>query len=149
MIRLANETDKVAIIRLLEKSHASAGFNSPGGFSFPFDPAYAERLFIMHMMPRRICMVHDVDDVPRGVLMAVVHEHPFGPVKIARETMWFIEREYRGLAAVKMLHGYEAWAHSEGCQFIGMAGMGEDPEVGRLYLRRGYQVAETHYLKAI
>jgi hypothetical protein len=149
MIRLANAADKIAVIRLLEKSRLAAGFDKPGGFSFTFDPAYAERLFLLHLLPHRLCMVHEVDDAPRGVLMAVAHEHPFGAVKIARETMWFIEREYRGSAAVKMLHGYEAWAHSEGCQFVGMAGMGEDPEVGRLYLRRGYQVAETHYLKAI
>ena len=100
-------------------------------------------------MPHRLCLVHDVEGTTRGVLMAVAAEHPFGPVRVARETVWFIERAYRGLAAVKMLDDYESWARGEGCQFIGMAGMGDDPDVGQLYRRRGYAVAEPHFLKAI
>ena len=55
----------------------------------------------------------------------------------------------RGLAAIRMLDGYEGWARGEGCAYIGMAGMGDDPDVGRLYRRRGYAIAERHYLKAI
>ena len=48
-----------------------------------------------------------------------------------------------------MLDAYEAWAGSQGCAFAGMAGMGADPDVAKLYLRRGYRVAETHFLKAL
>lgn len=68
---------------------------------------------------------------------------------LARETVWFIDPEYRGTAAVRMLDAYERWAKSLGCVFTGMAGMGADPKVAKLYLRRGYRVAETHYLKAL
>jgi hypothetical protein len=152
VIRLATEADKVAVIKLLAASHVAAGFADVGAgavFAFPFEAAFAERLFLVHLMPRHLCMVHDVEGVPRGVLMAIAAQHPFGPVWLARETVWFIERAYRGLAAVKMLDGYESWARGLGCQYIGMAGMGDDPEVGRLYRRRGFAVAETHYLKAI
>ena len=66
-------------------------------FAFPFDPAYAERLFLVHLMPRHLCLVHDVEGTAQGVLMAVAAEHPFGPVRVARETVWFIEPDYRGL----------------------------------------------------
>ena len=152
MIRLAVETDKVAVIRLLEASHKAAGFDGAGAsvFSFRFEPAFAERLFMLHrQLPACVCFVLDVEGIARGVLMAAATEHPFGQVWVARETVWFIETAYRGLSAVKMLDAYEVWARERGCEYIGMAGMGDDPAVGTLYRRRGYSVAETHYLKAI
>jgi len=142
--------DKVAVIRLLEQSHHAAGFDGEDGFNFPFDPAYAERLFLEHLLPGALCLVLKPDGGPaRGVLMAAAAEHPFGPVRIARETVWFIEPGWRGVSAIKMLDAYEAWARELGCQFAGMAGMGDDPEVAKLYWRRGYHVAERHFLKAV
>ena len=150
MIVEAVPEDKVPVIRLLEQSHHSAGFdNDEGGFCFPFDPAYAERLFLEHLMPGRLCLVLKSDDVARGVLMATAAEHPFGQVRIARETVWFINPSHRGISSVKMLDAYEAWARDHGCQFVGMAGMGAHPDVAKLYERRGYRPAERHFLKAI
>jgi Acetyltransferase (GNAT) family len=149
VIRNASEADKARVITLLAHARTAAGFDREGGFSFPFDPAYAERLVLAHAMPRHLCLLHDVEGTVQGVLMAAYDEHPFGPVRLARETVWWIEPDYRGLAAVKMLDAYESWARANGCQFIGMAGMGFDPEVGRLYARRGFKPAERHYLKAI
>ena len=150
MIRLAVPSDKVPVIRLLQHSRAAAGFDQADGlFSFPFDPAYAERLFLAHLVSQRLCMVLDVGGTAQGVLMAVAVDHPFGPVKLARETVWWIEPDHRGLAAVRMLELYENWARDNGCQFTGMAGMGAEPDVGVLYERRGYRAAEMHYLKAL
>ena len=63
---------------------------------FPFDAAYAERLFLLHLMPHGCGCCMTVEGTPRGVLMAVAAEHPFGPVWVARETVWFIEPAYRG-----------------------------------------------------
>ena len=82
--------------------------------------------------------------------MATASEHPFGPVWLARETLWWINPAYRGgTAAVRMLDAYEEWAALKGCLFVGMAGMGDDPAVAKLYRRRGYGHAETHYLKPL
>jgi hypothetical protein len=141
----------VPVITLLRNSRCAAGFDRGDGltgFSFPFDPAYAERLFLAHLSEHALCLILDVEG-PQGVLMATAGQHPFGPVRLARETLWWIEPDHRGLAAVKMLDAYESWARAEGCDYAGMAGMGSDPDVGRLYVRRRYSVAETHYLKAL
>ncbi len=153
MIRTGSPGDKARVVELLRDSHAGAGFDrSDGmtGFQFPFDPAYAERLFLAHLVaPRALCLVHDVAGAVQGVLLAVASEHPFGPVWLARETVWWIDPCHRGTAAVRMLDAYEAWAGSQRCRFVGMAGMGADPAVGALYRRRGYGVAETHFLKPL
>lgn len=152
-IRRAVEADRFHVIRLLRDSRAGAGFDSedgPTGFTFPFDPAYAERLFKHHITARdALCLVHVPKGVPQGVLMAQAFEHPFGPVRIAKETLWWIDPRHRGSAAMRMLEAYETWARELGCAFTGMAGMGADPAVAVLYERRGYRAAETHYLKAV
>ena len=152
IVRTATAADKTRVIVLLRHSRDAAGFDSehgPTGFNFAFDPAYAEQLFLSHLSQSCLCLVLDVADVVQGVLMASSAPHPFGPVVLARETVWWIEPDHRGLAASRMLGAYEAWANERGCAFAGMAGMGADPDVGKLYLRRGYRVAETHYLKAV
>jgi GNAT superfamily N-acetyltransferase len=139
-------------VELLRDSRVGAGFDHADGltgFVFPFDPDYAERLFLTHLRaPRAMCIVHTAGfDRAEGILMATATEHPFGPVWLARETLWWIDPAHRGgSAAARMLDNYENWSRKQGCRFVGMAGMGNDPLVAKLYQRRGYRVAETHYL---
>lgn len=153
MIRPATLADKIRVIELLRDSRVAAGFDrSDGltGFAFAFDPAYAERLFLAHFKaPRACCLVLEVDGEAQGVLMAFAYEHPFGPAWLAKETVWWIDPTHRGRSAIQMLDAYEAWCKDQDCQFAGMAGMGEDPDVRVLYERRGYRAAETHFLKAL
>lgn len=153
IVRHADEHDLARAVMLLRDSRDGAGFGAddggPTGFSFPFIPAYAAKLFEIHVAHERMCcLLLDIDGTAQGILMAVADEHPFGPVRIARETVWWISPSHRGRGAIRMLDAYEAWAHAQGCQYVGMAGMGKDPDVGKLYRRRGYRVAETHFLKA-
>lgn len=153
MIRPATLQDTARVVQLLADSRVGAGFDSPEGltgFAFPFLAAYAERLFLHYQRGGyALCLVHDVAGVAQGVLMAHAFEHDFGPVWMAQERVWWIDPAHRGSAAPRMLDSYETWARSKGCQFVGMAGMGNDPQVGVLYQRRGYVRAETHFLKAV
>jgi hypothetical protein len=152
-IRWGKDVDADRAVELLAASHAAAGFDDAGGptgFVVPFDPWYARRLFFAHLAGERTCcLVGAVDDAPQGLLLAAAHEHAFGPVWLARETVWWIDPAHRGLGAWRMLEAFEQWVAMRGYQFSGMAGMGEDPIVEKLYLRRGYRKAETHYLKAV
>lgn len=154
MIRRGAAFDRARAVALLRASHEAAEFDRADGltgFSFPFDPAYAARLFDAHVShPAAFCGVFVADHTAQGVLMATAGEHPFGPVRLARETVWWIEPAYRGRSAIQMIDAYEAWAFNEqGCHFAGMAGMGGDPVVAKLYERRGYRRAETHFLKRL
>jgi hypothetical protein len=153
MIRPATIADKARVVELLRDSRTGAEFDRPDGltgFVFPFEPAYAERLFLRYRsQPRMICVVHDVAGRAEGVLMAHAFEHDFGPVWLSQERVWWIDPAYRGSAAPRMLDAYETWSRQQGCRFAGMAGMGDDPTVGKLYQRRGYRRAETHYLKVL
>lgn len=152
MIRRGRLSDAPRAVELLRDSRTGAGFHKPdgvSGFVFPFDPEYAERMFLRYLAgDRLLCLVLDVDGVAQGLLLAHAYEHEFGPVWIAQERVWWIDPAHRGIAAIKMLDAYDDWWRSEGCSFGGMGGMGEDPAVRKLYERHGYRVAETHFLKA-
>jgi GNAT superfamily N-acetyltransferase len=154
MIRRALLSDSHRAVELLRDSRVGAGFNSAdgvSGFVFPFDPIYAERMFLRYLAGGPLlALVHDVDGVAQGILLAHSFEHEFGPVWLAQERVWWIDPAHRGgTAAVKMLTAYHDWARSKGCKFAGMGGMGADPAVGGLYERCGYQPAETHFLKPL
>lgn len=143
MIRLANVADKLACIGLLRESHSAAGFD------YPFQAAYAAQLFDQHIASHQACvLVFEREGQVSGLLMAVWFDHPFGAGRYAKETVWFIARQARGCAAIKMLSAYEGWAKKQGCTAIGMASL-ETNDVSKLYLRCGYQPVETHFLKIL
>lgn len=143
-IRRAVASDRDAVVAVLRSSHAAAQF--PFAFSAP----HADRLFQIHIAdPAKLCLVLDCDGRVRGILMAHVGEHWFGAGLIASETVWFIEPEYRGPSAIKMMAEYEAWAAAMGCSFVAMAMKGNDPKPAILYQRRGYAVTETHFWKPV
>lgn len=153
IVREAYQEDMHRVIALLRDHHAAGDFASgagPTGISFPFVPAYVAKLFQLHIDHEDGCaLVLDVEGKAQGVLLAIASEFPFGPLKLARETVWWIDPAHRGSAAGRMLDAYEAWAQERGCAFAGMAGMGKDPVVAKLYRRRHYGVAETHFLKSL
>jgi hypothetical protein len=66
-----------------------------------------------------------------------------------RDVGWWIAPAHRGVAAAEMLDYYELWADQRNATFACMAAMEANPRAGRIYERRGYQKAETHYLKRL
>lgn len=154
MIRPAVPDDRAGVVALLEAMHREAGSHRPDGgatgFSFGFRTPYADRLFALHLdQADACCLVLDLGAGPAGMLLARAGQHLFGPVKVACETCWYIAPDHRGRWALRMIDAYEAWAQARGCQLVDLAGMGADPAVAVLYRRRGFRVAETHFVKAL
>lgn len=141
MIRHAVTADKMACINLLRDSHEAAGFD------FPFSAVRASALFDFHMTFPQACLLI-IGDKPQGLLMASWFEHPFGAGRIAKETVWYVAQSARGRGAIKMLNAYEAWAKDQNCDAIGMASLISN-DVSKIYERRGYEAAETHFIKLL
>ena len=143
IVRGATPADRWRVIRLLEESHAAAGY------TFPFEAARADKLFRIHLESDAACaIVLDVDGVAQGILLAAAFDHPFGAGLWAKETVWYISPDHRGRAGMRMLDAYEAWAASKGCAVISMAALSTN-DVSRIYERRGYRAAETHFVKPL
>jgi hypothetical protein len=140
-VRLGRLEDRDRVVALLRESHAAAGF------SFPFQAAYADRLFRQHLASPMACVL--VAGEPAwGILLAVAYEHPFGAGRIAKETVWFVSPKARGRLGLSMLDAYEAWARSLGCTSAGMASLATN-NVSRIFERRGYAPIETHFAKPL
>ncbi len=117
---------------------------------FPFSAPHAAALFDAQTgQASRLALVLDVAGAAQGVFMAALSDHPFAPVRMATEVVWWIEPEHRGKAANDMLAAYEAWAKDNGAGFVGMAALEAAPRAGVIYRRRGYVPAETHFIKAL
>ena len=116
----------------------------------PFSAPHAAALIGAQIVSGdRLALVLDIDGQSHGVLMAAATDHPFAPVRVATEVVWWIEPEHRGKAASAMLAAYEAWAVQQGCAFVGMAALEAAPRAGVIYRRRGYEPVETHFIKAL
>ncbi|WP_244490291.1 GNAT family N-acetyltransferase [Rhizobium sp. Root483D2] len=125
-------------------------FHAASEVPFPFSAPMADNVFRSSLdAPDQLCLVLDVDGVALGVLAAEAQPHRFSPVKMAFETMFWIDPEHRGLHARKMLDAYEQWARHRGCAFIHMVGLGGDPLTSRLYERSGYLAVERHFMKPL
>lgn len=138
-VRHATQEDRLAAIRLMKDAHSAAGF------AFPFSAPHADMLFRQHM---ECGLVLVCGQPAQGVLMAATFDHPFGAGRWAKETVWYIAPSARGRSALQMLDAYEAWAREQGCTTIGLASLATN-DVSRIYERRGYAPAETHFLKAL
>lgn len=141
MIRKAISADKMQVLSMAKAFHEASGI------PIPFSAAAASVLFSATLVDAdRLCLVYEHDGIARGVLAAVAAAHHLAPVKVASEIIWWIEPEWRGRCAMKMLALYEGWAAERGCQYVSMVGLGGDPAVSKFYARRGYQAVERHFM---
>ncbi len=144
MIRRAHISDRMRVLSMAKAFHAASGV------PFAFSPAKADALFRASLADDdRLCLVYVPDGIARGVLAAQASAHPFAPISFASEIIWWIDPAFRGPSAMKMLAAYETWAGERGCHFAGIVGLGSEPATANLYLRRGYEPAETHFLKVL
>lgn len=152
MIRFALPKDRDDVVALMPAANLSAGFGPDGLVTLEPTQDQMVKLFDLHRTVDDACLIVYAPEKPEGFLMAALFAHPFDPrMKIAKDTAWYVAEGTRGRLSIvyRMLDAYEDWARSRGCGYVGMAGMGAAPRVGKIYERRGYVAAETHYLKKL
>ena len=153
MIRHAVKEDSDAVVAMMPRANLAAGFGPDGLVPLNLSEARKALLFDQHLACRDACLiVYAPNEKPEGFLMAALFAHPFDPVhRIAKDTAWWIEDGCRGRLSIvnAMLDAYEDWARARGCTYAGMAVMTANLRVGKIYDRRGYVPAETHYLKKL
>lgn len=160
LVRRAILTDLNEVVRLCARgghsAHMEEGVDSisGGGFQIEFLESKVHRLFRTHLhSSNALCLVlqvnQDLHDLG-GLFMAQCSEHPFGPVRWAWETLWYVEPQYRkGHNSLKMLKAYENWARKMGCTYVDITALSSNPDVSVIYERMGYKAQEVHFLKRI
>jgi GNAT superfamily N-acetyltransferase len=91
-----------------------------------------------------------VGDKVAGALGCIKGPDLHSPRLIAIETFWWVAPEYGGKGiGKKLLDAFEQWAKDENCDDVAMVHLSDSyPEsLEQLYIRRGYALAEKHYVK--
>lgn len=93
--------------------------------------------------------VAEVDGTLVGMLGLLVGPHPLTGERYADEVCWWTEPGARGLGAgPRLLKAAEEWSLHAELDMIKMVAP-EGTDVGRFYLRHGYEAVETAYMKRL
>lgn len=110
----------------------------------PHVPTIARTLAALIDNPRGYVAILD-DGAASGLLAGIAAPSIWAPVLVAEELIWWIAPRRRGRFAGVMLDHFEAWAAAIGAGATGLSHTGKS--AAALYERRGYERAETKYLR--
>ncbi len=142
MIREATQDDVQALIECSRNFHAEC----PEQYTYEEDRV-ENMLSACIDNPDRVIFVIDVDGLVVGGIIGILTEMWMSGDIIATELAWFVNKEYRGREALKLLRTYEDWAESRGADLIVVADINGVTNLAPLYERRGYTKTETTYSK--
>ena len=143
-IRLAMASD---VPRLYEMAVAHY---QASGYLFPVDEQYGLRFLHQQVQSPDACaLVLLREDKAVGVLLGSSSPHPFLPVKIAVEILWWVDEDHRGWDSLELLKAFEYWAKNiKRCQIISCADVAQH-SIAAIYERRGYKLEEQTWTKEL
>ena len=85
-----------------------------------------------------------------GMICGIKHPDMLTGEWVATELFWFVDSKHRGIG-IKLLNKFERWAKRSGCKQIIMVHLSDlMPEVvEKIYIRRGYRLLESHFIKEL
>lgn len=92
----------------------------------------------------------EIEGVLVGGLGGMVYPDPCDGERVASEMFWFILPQFRG-GGLALFNDFEKWAVERDAKRITMIHLqGLAPGIlKKLYLRKGYQEVEVHYVKSL
>ncbi|WP_321832321.1 GNAT family N-acetyltransferase [Thalassovita sp.] len=142
-VREATHRDRFALLDL------SGDYFREAALPIPFDPAHVSMTICeFTSAPDRLALVLEISGRVSGFLFAGIYISPLAPVLVAQELAWWVDPGARGRSARAMIPAYEAWARSQGCNLISVAGRC-DPRLARFYRANGYAPIEDHFMKEL
>lgn len=87
----------------------------------------------------------------KGFLVGVVYPHLYNPqILCVQELGWWVEPEFRGsVVGIKLMKRFEEEAMARGVSHIMMIHLANDWNVGKIYEKLGYRLAEHTYIKEV
>lgn len=145
MIRLARIADADRVVELMDAAHPHSAIAAYA----PYDANMARVDFIRHCRSAdSLCLVLEVSGLVQGIFVAVAHDHPRVPVRIAVEVVSWIMPSYRGMAWFKIKRSYESWAKEKRCKAVFLSSK-KDKRFQDMIERDGYAPVEEHFGKVL
>lgn len=144
-IRLATLDDLEPLYRLC------ASFYHSSEYSLPLDQAYGSN-YIRNHIPQKDNLSLVLEDQGQlvGCLLAISGPHPFFPVRVSTELVWWVEPEFRGKSSLDLLKAFEYWSvELQKCNLICITSHTDDPRLAVYYKRMKYIPKELSWYKTI
>ncbi|AFM54649.1 GCN5-related N-acetyltransferase [Celeribacter phage P12053L] len=144
-IREAVEDDLLDCLMLFKQFHKESKL------PYSWDAKKTQDIFLATLSMEDVnVLVAETDGEIVGYICCQVIEPLFSSEKVASEIAWFVNKEYRKTSAgFRLMSAYEEWAVGRGAKYIGMAYLEEIADLSKVYKKKGYVKAETHYMKEI
>ena len=144
MIREATAADLPPLL-LIAKAF---GDEAPDTHNYDLDKVEAMLRFCIYD-DNAVVYVMEMDEVVVGGIVGVVAEMWASYDLSATEVAWFVDKNYRGRGALKLLRAFEDWAESKEADYITVADIEGIANLEPLYKRKGYSKVETSYSKRV
>ncbi len=143
IIRKATEDDLLECLMLFKQFHKEAKL------PYSFDPVKTQAIFLETLAIDQFeIFVAEMDDDLVGFVCCTYMEPLFSSDKVSTEIAWYVNKEYRNSrAGFKLLKQYEDWAVEQGIKYVGIAYLERVTDLSKVYEKKGYVKAETHYMK--
>lgn len=144
MIREATAADIPSIL-IISKQF---GDEAPATHNCDLDKVEAMVRFCIYD-DNAVVYVMEIDGNIIGVIVGVVAEMWTSYDVSATEVAWFVDKNYRGRGALKLLRAFEDWAEWKEADYITVADIEGIANLEPLYKRKGYSKVETSYSKRV
>ena len=86
-----------------------------------------------------------------GTIGGLKFNEPNSGVLMANELFWIVSPDHRGGCGILLLNRLETWAKETGCKWLWMNYLIDSmpDKVQSIYERKGFTIAETHWVKEI
>ena len=137
--RQATEADVSALVWMLREFVTSTKYRK-----FVGDSPEALRTFLDTIIanPSAAVFVADRDDKVIGMIGVLGYVHPMSGERCAGELFWWLDPSERG-AGGWLLRRAEKWAREFGAVSLQMIAPADNPRVGEMYAKLGYEAVET------
>lgn len=146
MLRLGTSADVDIVYTMCRNFYHQADL------TFELDEQHGKQFLHTHITgPESLTLIWEKASQPAGCLIAIAPLHPFFPVRIANELVWWMEPNSRGSGSLKMFQAFEYWAKEiKKCQAISVTSTSStDPTLEKYYQRKGYSLRESTWTKEL
>lgn len=148
-IRKATYADMPSILRCAKDFFIYADFAQ---FGLTLDDDSFNEMVSKYISEGIVLLLVDDDDIVRGGISGMASPWGFNKnITVVMELFFWVDPEYRGRDAIKMLNAFEKAARSKGADKLIMVTVNTDlaDGVGRLYEKRGYMLTEKFFIKSL
>lgn len=146
-LKLAQEEDYGECLRMAKAFHEVSPYSS-----VPMDEDKVRLLFDVYREKpdQLLVLLACAQEKPIGLLVATCQELYFSKTKAAGEIIWWVDEPYRkSTGGLKLYRAFEFWAKKIGASFITGVNTTGATDVSKVYVKNGYHLAESTFLKVI